>query len=107
MRRFRVFGPDCYVSADSQERYALLVRKAAPHGPGAGRAGPPPPRPPRGFRRLPPPEERALADKGPLRAELRAFTAAVRSGGPAPVTGQDGARAVTLAHRIRAAMTTW
>jgi predicted dehydrogenase len=107
MRRFRVFGPDCYVSADSQDRYALLVQKAPGFSPEAVRAAAASPQPVEGFKSLLHTEELELGEDEPLRAELAAFAAAVRAGGPAPVTGEDGARAVALAHRIRAAMTNW
>ena len=36
----------------------------------------------------------------PLRLELDAFFAAVRSGSPSPVPGSDGLRAVVLAERL-------
>ncbi|RMH03450.1 MAG: gfo/Idh/MocA family oxidoreductase, partial [Planctomycetota bacterium] len=107
MRRFRVFGPDCYLAADSQERYALLVRKAAGFSPEAVAAAAAGPDPLAGFRSLLHSEELTLDDDEPLRAELTAFAAAVRTGGPAPVSGEDGARAVALARRIQAAMTNW
>lgn len=107
MRRFRVFGPDCYVSADSQERYALLVRKAPGFSPEAVRAAATSAQPVEGFKQLLHTEELRLDDDEPLRAELAAFAAAVRANRRPPVTGEDGARAVALAHRIRAAMKNW
>lgn len=107
MRRFRVFGPDCYVSADSGERYALLVQKDEAFSPEAVRAAAASPQPVEGFKSLLHTEELTLDEDEPLRAELLAFAAAVREGGPAPVTGEDGAKAVALAHRIRSEMTNW
>jgi len=105
MRRFRVFGPDCYVSVDSGARYALLVQRA----PGASReavqAAARAPDPVAAFRELLRVEELRLEDDDePLRAELQAFVAAVRAGEPAPVSGEDGLRAVELAWRVRAAL---
>ncbi len=41
-----------------------------------------------------------VAKKEPLRAELEAFLAAVRGAAPAPVSGQDGLRALELAQAI-------
>jgi len=41
-----------------------------------------------------------IAKKEPLRAELEAFLAAVRGTAPAPVSGQDGLRALELAQAI-------
>lgn len=45
----------------------------------------------------------ALDRDEPLRREWEAFLAAVRSGGPAPVTALDGAAALSTAHAIRRA----
>ena len=101
MRRFRVFGPDCYVSVDSQDRYALLVTKAATASTEAIAAAARSDDPVSSFRELLQVEELSLDDDEPLRAELLAFAEAVRSGTPAPVTGEDGAEAVRLATEIR------
>lgn len=104
MRRFRVFGPDCYCSVDSQERYALLVTEAEGVEPATVQQAALSPDPIGAFRDLLKVEELRLDDDEPLRAELEAFAAAVRRGGPAPVTGEDGLAAVELAHRIRDAL---
>lgn len=102
MRRFRVFGPDCYVSVDSGARYALLVRRAPGASREAVRQAARAPDPVRAFRDLLQVEELRLEDDDePLRAELQAFTAAVAEGRPAPVSGEDGRRAVALAWRVR------
>ena len=49
-------------------------------------------------------EELSLDDDEPLRAELEAFRDALVQGSPLPVTGEDGLKAVTLAHRVLEAM---
>lgn len=41
-----------------------------------------------------------ITKKEPLRAELEAFAAAVRDGGPAPVSGRDGIATLNLAHQL-------
>ena len=104
MRRFRVFGPDCYLSVDSKDRYALLVRKSAGFSPEAVAAAAASPDPLAGFRGLVDVEELQIDEDEPLRAELEAFVAAVRDGGPAPVSGEDGLRAVRIAERVRDAV---
>jgi len=45
----------------------------------------------------------ALARREPLRVEWEAFLAAVRAGGPAPVTGRDGLAALSTARAIQEA----
>lgn len=104
MRRFRVFGPDCYVSIDSGERYALMVQKsdkfdregidwdAASQDPASA------------FRDLLHVEELQLDDDEPLRAELQGFLDALRRKEEPPVSGEAGLRAVELAHRILEAL---
>ncbi|KAA3604474.1 MAG: gfo/Idh/MocA family oxidoreductase [Planctomycetota bacterium] len=104
MRRFRVFGPDCYVSVDSQDRYALLVKKAPGFDADAVAQASRSADPVSAFRGLLHTEELVLEEDEPLRAELQAFAEAVRNGGPAPVSGEDGARAVALAYRIMNAL---
>jgi predicted dehydrogenase len=41
-----------------------------------------------------------ISEHEPLKAEVQAFLAAVRSGGPPPVSGEDGMRALRLAFRV-------
>jgi len=48
----------------------------------------------------------ALARREPLRVEWEAFLAAVRAGGPAPVTGRDGLAALSTARAIQEAGST-
>jgi len=100
MRRFRVFGPDCYLSVDSQDRQALLVRKSGSFSPEAVATAAASADPVSGFKSLLEVEELTLHEDEPLRAELQAFLAAVRGEGPLVVSGEDGQRAVEVAFRI-------
>lgn len=100
MRRFRVFGPDCYLSVDSQDRKALLVRKSASFSPEAVAEAAGSSDPVSGFKGLLDVEELTLDADEPLRAELQSFLAAVRHEAPVVVSGQDGKRAVEVAFRI-------
>ncbi|MFQ5747913.1 MAG: Gfo/Idh/MocA family protein [Planctomycetota bacterium] len=104
MRRFRVFGPDCYLSVDSRQRYALLVTQAPGFTPEALLAAQDAPDPREAFEGLLHTEELTLDEDEPLRAELEAFVSALRNGGPAPVSGEDGFRAVELAHKVLESM---
>lgn len=104
MRRFRVFGPDNYLSADSQDRYALLVQKAEGFSKEAIAEAAQSANPIEGFRSLLDVEELVLDDDEPLSAELEAFTRAVRGEAPVPVSGADGAAAVQVAFRIMEAL---
>jgi len=88
VRKFRVFSPRTYVSADFAAREAQVYR-LRPGAPGA----------------LP---EIAVEQTGnredePLKRELQAFIAAVRDRRPA-VTGEDGRKALALALRVLEAM---
>jgi predicted dehydrogenase len=102
MRRFRVFGPDSYLSVDSQDRYALAVQKSSSFSQQAVAEAAASGNPLEGFRSLLDVEELELGDEEPLHAELLAFVAAVRGEAPVGVSGQDGARAVEVAFRIMA-----
>jgi predicted dehydrogenase len=104
MRRFRVFGPDCYVSVDSRDRYALLVRKAPGFSAAAVAAAAQAGDPQAAFRALLHVEELTVQEDEPLRAELADFVAAVRDGRAPTVGGEDGLRAVTAAHEVLAAL---
>jgi len=104
LRRFRVFGPDSYVSADSRNRYALLVRKAPGFSPEAVAAAAAAEDPEAAFRGLLQIEELQLDDDEPLRAELEDFVAAVRDRRAPRVPGADGLRAVEAAHRVLQAL---
>ncbi|MBT3341223.1 MAG: Gfo/Idh/MocA family oxidoreductase [Planctomycetes bacterium] len=104
MRRFRVFGPDCYVSVDSQDRYALLVQKGegfdARLAAQLASAG----NPSGAFSDMLHVEELQLDEDEPLRAELESFAKSVQENRPHLVTGEDGMRAVETAFRIQAAL---
>ncbi len=104
MRRFRVFGPDCYVSVDSGERYALLVRKAPDFSPAKVAAAAGAADPLQAFRGLLQVEELELEEDEPLRAELADFVTAVREGREPRVTGEAGRRAVAAAERVLEAL---
>ncbi len=104
MRRFRFFGPDSYVSVDSQDRYALLVQKAPGFDQEKVAAAAASGNPLEGFRSLVQIEELQLDESEPLRAELEAFADAVRHQRPHLVTGTAGLRAVEIAHQIRACL---
>jgi len=104
MRRFRVFGPDSYLSADSQDRYALLVQKSEGFSKEAIAEAAQSANPLEGFRSLLDVEELQLDDDEPLSAELEAFARAVRGEAPVPVSGEDGAAAVQVAFRIMEAL---
>lgn len=102
MRRFRVFGPDSYLSVDSQDRYALAVQKSSTFSQQAVADAAASGNPLEGFRSLLDVEELELGDEEPLSAELEAFVAAVRGEAPVVVSGRDGCRAVEVAFRIMA-----
>ncbi len=88
VRKFRVFSPRTYVSADFAAREAQVYR-LRPGAPGA----------------LPEiaVEQTGKAEEEPLQRELRAFVAAVRDRRPV-VTGEDGRKALALALRVLEAM---
>ncbi len=90
MRKIRFFQRDVYVSVDYQTQQLAIVRRIPPGQPGelAEIAG----------------EERALPKRDALADELAAFAASVRSRAPAPVSGEDGLRALEVAERIVEAM---
>jgi len=103
MRRFRVFGPDCYVTVDSAKHYALLVRKTKDFGQQAIQEAAAAEDPKAGFARLLDVEELELPTEEPLAAELAAFADAVRNGIPHLVSGQDGMAAVEVIEQVQAA----
>lgn len=106
MRRFRLFSSSGYVSLDFQKNYGLVVTRG--------------PEFESGRRAMKDADPMMLAlqkdwlmtrvlnvtelelggEQRPLQAELDSFLAAVRSGEPPEVTGQDGRRALALAERI-------
>jgi predicted dehydrogenase len=88
VRKFRVFSPRTYISADFTAREAQVSRLMDP---GTGR-----------------PEivvERTSApEQEPLRRQLQAFLRSVREGAAPIVSGADGRRALALAHIVLARM---
>jgi predicted dehydrogenase len=87
VRKFRVFSPRTYISADFAAREAQVYRLAeGPAGPAIES------------------HRTAAPDVEPLRRQLEAFVAAVREGSRPAVSGADGLRALSLAHEILARM---
>jgi predicted dehydrogenase len=82
IRKMRFFQPHDYVAVDYATRYAS-ISSLVPSGA----------RPGVDTRRL------EIEDVEPLRAEIEAFLRAAQSGGPSPVSGEDGRRALALALR--------
>jgi predicted dehydrogenase len=83
-RKFRVFAPRTYVSADFAAREAQIYRLEADE---AGR--------PRIAS-----TRHGEPDREPLRLQIEAFARAVRDRTPPVVSGEDGRRALALAHAI-------
>jgi predicted dehydrogenase len=83
IRKFRVFAPRTYVSLDFAARagqvYRLLERDGQPDIQV---------------------EKVAAPDEEPLKRQLEAFVRAATGGAPVAVTGEDGRRALALAHRV-------
>ena len=101
MRRLRVFQPDSYISMDFLERKVYIFRKrddwdvsAASESDMAALAAMPPEA---AFGRLLKVRALDLSETDALRDEVRAFLRAVLEGGPPPVTGEQGRRALALA----------
>ena len=87
VRKFRVFSPRTYISADFAAREAQVYRLAeGPTGPEIQS------------------QRTAAADEEPLRRQAEAFVTAVRERSAPVVSGADGVRALSLAHRILARM---
>jgi predicted dehydrogenase len=89
VRKFRVFAPRTYVSADFTTREAQVYRLEAEAD---GR--------PRIVS-----ERRGSPESEPLRLQLAAFLSSVRDGVAPVVSGPDGRRALALAHAILERMT--
>jgi predicted dehydrogenase len=88
VRKFRVFAPRTYVSADFTAREAQVYRLEADEG---------------GRPRITS-ARTAAPDQEPLRLQIEAFARAVRDRSRPIVTAQDGRRALALAHAILARM---
>jgi predicted dehydrogenase len=84
VRKFRVFAPRTYISLDFAAREGQIYRLVD------GAEGRP-------HIRM---EKTAATSEEPLRRQLLAFTTSVREGRPPVVSGEDGRRALGLAHRI-------
>jgi len=84
VRKFRVFAPRTYVSADFAAREAQVYRLEKDES---------------GHPRIAA-ERLAAPDQEPLRRQIEAFAAAVRSRSTPVVSGADGRRALALAHAI-------
>lgn len=83
IRKFRVFAPRTYISLDFAARAGQVYRLVERNG-----------QPDIQVEKVSAPEEE------PLRRQLEAFVRAAGQSGPVVVTGQDGRRALALAHRI-------
>lgn len=101
MRKLRVFQTDGYLAIDLLAGQVEFIRKAADFGPrvAAAQAAP------GGLASLQLEDLVELVavpvvKAEPLRLELEAFTRAVATGAPVPVSGEDGLRALALALRI-------
>jgi predicted dehydrogenase len=90
VRKFRIFAPRTYVSADFAARAAQVYRLV--HGPDG--------RPDISVQKVAAPQEE------PLRRQLEAFVGAVRDRSRPVVGGADGRRALALAHAILSRMGT-
>ena len=86
IRKMRFFQPHDYVAVDYAARRASISSLAPPTATGSW--------PGVVVRNL------DIVDVEPLRAEVELFLEAARDGGPAPVTGEEGRRALALAQRL-------
>jgi predicted dehydrogenase len=84
VRKFRVFAPRTYVSADFTAREAQVFRLEGDPG-GAPRIAS---------------ERRGAPGEEPLKRQVEAFVSAIRAGSRPVVAGEDGRRALALAHAI-------
>ncbi|GAM07938.1 scyllo-inositol 2-dehydrogenase [Geobacter sp. OR-1] len=89
-RRMRIFQEDSYLNVDFQDRKIIRFSK------GEGEQQPGVPNLAR--------EEQSFPASDPLRDEIEAFIAAVRSGSTPPVTGLDGKRALAVALMVEDAV---
>src|SRR5918911_554024 len=86
IRKMRFFQPHDYVAVDYAARRASISNLAPPSSSGSW--------PGVHVRHL------DIADVEPLRTEVELFLEAAREGRPAPVTGEEGRRALALAQRL-------
>lgn len=84
LRRLRLFQRDTYISVDYQTRQGVICRRVV--GPGS-----------RAEIKV---EQVQGGDEEPLKLELEAFLKTIVAGTRPPVSGEDGAAAVELAHQV-------
>jgi predicted dehydrogenase len=89
IRKFRVFAPRTYVSADFSAREAQVFRLEAPDASGMPQIAS---------------EKRGAPEEEPLKRQVQAFLRSVRERSEPAVPGSDGRRALALAHAILARM---
>ncbi|MCG6928139.1 MAG: Gfo/Idh/MocA family oxidoreductase [Acidobacteria bacterium] len=89
VRKFRVFAPRTYVSADFTAREAQIFRLEAPDGSDRPRISS---------------EKRGAPAEEPLKRQIEAFLRSVKDRSEPVVPGADGRRALALAHAILARM---
>ena len=89
-RKIRFFQPNAYISVDYEARRIQIYRKRPPLSGSA-------------FSTISA-EQVEFGDADPLRDEIAAFVASVRTRTPPPVTADDGLRVMELSERIRLAM---
>lgn len=88
MRKIRLFQSDAYLSIDYQEKNVQVVRRTVEPGKAPSIGG----------------ELLEIREGDALEAELRSFVRAVRDRSRTEVPGEDGRKALELAHRIGAAI---
>lgn len=88
MRRFRVFQHESYVSIDLQSRRGIVGRRSREPGQTPGIET----------------QEFKGSDDEPLKLQLESFVHAIRTGACPIVSGEDGARALAVAHQVLAAI---
>ena len=88
MRQWRLFQPDGCVSIDFQSRQGVIVRRSVEPG----------------LKPMVAVEEVQAGNDEPLKLQLESFLRAVRAKSRPVVSGQDGADALELAHRVLSAM---
>ena len=88
IRKMRFFQPHDYVAVDYATRHASISSLAPPSSTGSW--------PGVQVKNL------DIIDVEPLRTEIELFLEAARAGAPAPVTGEEGRRALALAERLLA-----
>jgi predicted dehydrogenase len=108
-RKLRVFSPDAYVSLDYQKKHGIIARRgenltAIRDAVAKIRSGEIDDLSQLNYAELVNVEELQIDDVEPIRAEIESFVHAVKTGGPAAITAEEGLAAVELATRIVAAI---